>query len=142
GPAIDLSSHLGVEQDGPIQQHRRSGRVMKTAGTDERFIHRGKIVGVRIKIYPNAIDVTKRGKALQPSRKKASAVEEIEQTPCAGSDEAIAYRRRDDCAGIKQELGTCRARELLFPGRVGAAAIGLGSYPEQPAVVFISPPRQ
>src|SRR5438105_1536597 len=61
---------------------------------------------------------------------------------CAGSDEAIAYRRRDDCACIDQELCTCRAREYLLPGRVEAVAVGLGSHPEQPALVFIRPPRQ
>ena len=141
-PAIDPPSQLGVERDGPIQQQRRCGRVLEMAGTHERFVHRGKIVAIRIKTCANAIDVAERGKELERSGKKASAVEEIEQPPCAGSDEAIAYRRRDDCAGIDQELGTCRAREVLLPERVEAVAEGTGSHPEQPAVVFIRPPRQ
>src|SRR5262249_55923404 len=83
-----------------------------------------------------------RGKELQRSRKKPSTVEEIEQTPCAGSDETVAYRRRDDCAGIEQELGTGCAREVLFADWVEAVAVGSGRHPEQPAVVFIRPPRQ
>jgi hypothetical protein len=44
----------------------------------ERFVHRGKIVGVRIETCANAIDVAERGKELQRSREKASAVEEID----------------------------------------------------------------
>src|SRR5262245_30442106 len=105
------------------------------AGTHERFVHRGKIVGIRIKTGANAINVAERGKELERSGKKASAVEEIEQPPGAGKDEAIAYRRRDDCAGIDQKLGTCRARELLLPGRVEAVAVRFRSHPEQAAVV-------
>ena len=58
------------------------------------------------------------------------------------ADEVIAYRRHDDCAGIDQELGTCLAREVLLPDRVAAVAEGIRSHPEQPAVVFIRPPRQ
>ena len=59
-----------------------------------------------------------------------------------GTDEAFAYRRRDDCAGIEQKLGTCLAREVLLADRVDAVAEGTGSHPEQPAVVFIRLPRQ
>src|SRR2546427_46699 len=66
------------------------------AGTHERLIHRCKIVAIRIKTGANAIDVAKRGKEPERLGKKASAVEEIEKSLCAGSDEAIAYRRRDD----------------------------------------------
>src|SRR6266496_193677 len=69
-------------------------------------------------------------------------MEEIEKSLCSGSDEAIAYRLRDDCAGVDQELGTCRAREYLLSGRVKAVAVGLGSHPEQPAVIFVRSPRQ
>ena len=106
------------------------------------MVHRSKIVAIRIKTGANAIDVAKHGKEPERLRKKASAMEEIEQSLCAGSDEAIAYRRRDDCAGIDQDLGACRPREYLLPGRVKAVAVGLGSHPEQPAVVFIRSPRQ
>ena len=113
-PAIDPPAQLGVERDRPIQQQRRYGRVLEMARIHERFVHRSKIVGIRIETRTNAVDVAERGKELERSRKKASAVEEIDQTPCAGTDEAIAYRRRDDCAGIEQELGTCRAREVLL----------------------------
>src|SRR6266700_3569896 len=95
------------------------------AGTHERPVHHCKIVAIRIKTGANAIDVAKRGKEPERLGKKASAVEEIEQSLCAGSDEAIAYRRRDDCACIDQELCTCRAREYLLPGRVEAVAVGL-----------------
>jgi hypothetical protein len=112
------------------------------AGTQERLVHRSKIVAIRIKTGANAIDVAKRGKEPERLGKKASAVEEIEQSLGAGSDEAIAYRRRDDCACVDQELGTCRAREDLLPGRVEAVAVGLGSHLEQPAVVFVRSPRQ
>src|SRR3981081_2742312 len=112
------------------------------AGTHERLVHRGKIVAIRIKTGANAIDVAERGKEPERLGKKASAVEEIEQSLCAGSDEAIAYRRRDDCAGIDQELCTCRAREHLLTVRVEAVAVRPGSHPEQPAVLFICPPRQ
>ncbi len=138
-PAIDPPAQLGVERDGPIQQQRRCGRVLEMARIHERFVHRGKIVGIRIETRANAIDVAERGKELERSGKKASAVEEIDQPPCAGTDEAIAYRRRDDCAGIEQEFGTCLAREVLFAERVEAVAEGTGSHPEQPAVVFIRP---
>jgi hypothetical protein len=74
-PAVDQSSHVGVEHDAPIQQQCRCGRVLETAGTDERFVHCGKIVGIRIKTCPNAIEVAKRGKELERWGKKASAVE-------------------------------------------------------------------
>ena len=83
-PAIDPPSQFGVERDGPIQQQRRCGRVLEMARIHERFVHRGKIVGIRIKTCANAIDVAERGKELERSGKKASAVEEIDQPPCAG----------------------------------------------------------
>ena len=108
----------------------------------ERFIHRGKIGPSRIETGANGIDIAERGKELERSRKKASAVKKIDQPLCARSDEAIAYRRRDDCAGIDQELGTRRPREDLLSDRVAAVGVGLGSHPKQPAVVFICPPRQ
>src|SRR5579872_2302310 len=56
--------------------------------------------------------------------------------------EAIADRRRDDCAGIEQNFGACRAREVLLANRVEAVAVGSGSHPEQPAVIFIGFPSQ
>src|SRR5215472_769501 len=111
----------------------------------ERFVHRGKIVGTRgalIETGANAIDVAERGKELERSREKASAVEEIDQPLSAGLDQAIAYRRHNDCAGIEQELGTCQAREVPLADLVGAVAVGTGSHPEQTAAVFIRPPRQ
>src|SRR5262249_37712527 len=105
---------------------------------------RHKIVAIRIKTCANAIDLSERGKELERSRKKASAPEEIEQPSRAGVDEAIAYRRRDHCAGIDQERGTCRVREDLLAGWVKAVAVGIGSHPQQPTVIsfFIRPPRQ
>ena len=84
-PAIDPPAQLGVERDGPIQQQRRGGRVLEMARIHERFVHRGKIVGIRIKTRANAVDVAERGKKLERSGKKASAVEEIDQPPCAGT---------------------------------------------------------
>src|SRR6266478_2616264 len=111
------------------------------AGTHERLVHRCKIVAIRIKTVANAIDVTKRGKEPERLGKKASAGEEIEQSLCAGSDEAIPYRRRDGCARIDQELCTCRACEYLIPGRVEGVAVGPGRHAAQPAVVFLRAPR-
>src|SRR5262245_2008403 len=108
----------------------------------ERFVHRGEIVGIRIQTGANAVDAAERATELARSRKKASAVEEIDQPPSAGTDERLAHTRGDDCAGIEQELGTCLAREVLLPERVAAVAEGTGSHPEQPAVVLIRPPRQ
>jgi hypothetical protein len=58
--------------------------VLETAGTHERFVQRGKIVAIRIKTCANAIKVAERGKELERSGKKASAVEEIEQPPWPG----------------------------------------------------------
>ena len=85
-------------------------------------------------------------KELERSRKKTSTMEEIDQPFCAGTDNALAHRGGDDCAGIEQEFGACEAREMLLPERVAAVAEGTGSHPEQPAVVFvfvfIRPPRQ
>src|SRR5262245_45842982 len=69
-------------------------------------------------------------------------MEETDQSPCTGGYEVVTYRRRDECAGIDQELGTRRAREALLAERVEAVAVGIGSHPDQPAVVFIRPPRQ
>src|SRR5262245_4549724 len=110
----------------------------------ERFVHRGKIVGVRIKTCANAIDVAERGKELERSWEEASAVEEIDQPHCAGTDEPIAYPWRDDGTGIEQELGASPAREVLLAERVEAVAKGTGSHPKQAAVqgLFIRPPRQ
>src|SRR5215813_14357512 len=90
----------------------------------ERFVHQGEIVGICIQTGANAIDVTERGKELQRSGKKPSSLEEIDQTPGARLDETIAYRRRDNCAGIKQKLGTCLAREVLLAEHVTAVAEG------------------
>ena len=59
--------------------------MLEMAGIHERFVHRGKIVAIRIKTGANAIDVAERGKELERSGKKASAVEEIDQPLCAGS---------------------------------------------------------
>ena len=90
----------------------------------------------------NAVDVAEGGKKLERSGKQASLVEEIDQPSGAGLDEAIADRRRDDGAGIEQELGTGLAREVLLSKRVAAVAEGTGRHPEQAAVGFIRPPRQ
>jgi hypothetical protein len=108
----------------------------------ERFVHPSKIVGIRIETRTDAVDVAERGKELQRSRKKASAVEEIDQPPGARPDDANPYRRRDHRTGIEQKLGACLAREMLLADRVEAVAEGTGSHPEQPAIVFIRLPRQ
>jgi hypothetical protein len=141
-PAIDAPAHLGVERDRPIQQQRCCGRMLQMAGIQERFVHRGKIVRIRIETCANATDVAERGKEFQRSGKKASVVKEIDQPLCAGLDEGIAYRRGDDCAGIEQEFGTRQAREVLLACWVGAIAVGPSSHAEQTAVVFIRLPRQ
>jgi hypothetical protein len=73
----------------------------------ECFVHRGKIVAILINTCANGINVAERGKELERSRNKTFAVEEIDQPLCAGTDETIAYRRRNDCAGIDQEFGAC-----------------------------------
>src|SRR6185369_14929817 len=86
--------------------------------------------------------ISERGKKFEGSRKEASAVEEVDQLLSSGLDEVIAYRRCDNSAGINQELGTGRAGEVLFADRIEAVAIGTGRHTEQPAVVFIRPPRQ
>src|SRR5579862_6095849 len=112
------------------------------ARIQERFIHRGKIVDTRIKSRANAIGVPEGGQELERSREKAFAIEEIDERPCAGRDDVIAYRRRDNCPRIKQDLGTCRAREMFLAERIAAVAIGPGGHTEQPAVVLILPPRQ
>ena len=90
-PAVDPPAQLGVDRDRPIQQQRRYGRMLEMARIRERFVHRNKIVGIRIETRTNAVDVAERGNELQRSRKKASAVEEIDQTPRARMNEAIAY---------------------------------------------------
>src|SRR5215472_14996299 len=114
---------------------------MEIAGKHERFVHCGKTPGIHVQTCANAVDIAERGEELERSRKKASAVEEIDQRFCAAADEAFAYRRRDDCAGIEQEFGTCQAREVLLAERVAAVAEGTGRHPEQPAIVFIRLPR-
>ena len=100
-PAIDPSAQFGVERTSPIQQQCRCCRLLEMARIHERFVHGGKIVGIRIKARANAIGVAEGGKKLQRSGKQASAAEEIDQPLCAGTDEAIAYARRDDSAGIE-----------------------------------------
>src|SRR5262245_25787560 len=107
----------------------------------ERFVHHSKIVGIRFEARTNAIDVAERGKELERSWKKASALEEVDQLPGARMDEAFAYRRRDGCAGIKQELGTCEAGEVLFADWVATVAEGTGSHTEQPTFAVLCPPR-
>src|SRR5437867_12178357 len=88
------------------------------AGTHERPVHHCKIVAIRIKTGANAIDVAKRGKEPERLGKKASAVGEIEQSVCAGSDEAIAYRRRDDCT---LEIAAGSRGTLPLSGKVRVA---------------------
>src|SRR5437879_12244566 len=101
------------------------------AGTHERLVYCCKIVAIRIKTGANAIDVAKRGKEPERLGKKDSAAEEVAQSLCAGSDEAIAYRRRDDCPCSDHALGTRRPREDLPLGRGDAGAVGLGRPPHQ-----------
>ena len=141
-PRIDPLSHLAVERDGPIQQQRRGGLVLEVARIPQRFIHYGKIVGLSLERCANAIDVAERGKELQRSGEKASAVEEIDQSLCAGRDDAIAHRWCDDCTGIEQKLRTCQTSEVVLGYRVAAVAVGRGSHPEQSTVVFIRPPGE
>src|SRR5262249_50876588 len=101
-PAIDPSSHFVIECDRPIQQQCSYGLVLEMARKHERFVHRGKIVAIRIETCAHAIDVAERGKELECSRKKASAVEEIDQPSCPGTDKVFRYAGRDDSAGIEQ----------------------------------------
>src|SRR6266496_2378023 len=54
----------------------------------------------------------------------------------------MAHRRRDDRAGIEEELGTCLACEVLLADRVETVAERTGSHSEEPRVVFIRLPRQ
>jgi hypothetical protein len=67
--------------------------------------HHGRVIATRIEAGANAIDVAERGKELERSGKKTLVMKEIHQPLCAGSDEAVAYLRRDDCANIDQKLG-------------------------------------
>jgi hypothetical protein len=138
-PAIDLPSYLGVEGDEAIQQQLRCARVLETAGSDEPEVHRGRILAFGIQTHADAIDVAKRRKELERSGKKAPTVEEIDQPHCAGIDEAIADRRRDDCARIEQEFGTFQAGEVLRADRVEAVTEGTGRHSEEPPVVFTVP---
>ena len=45
------------ERDRPIQQQHCYGRVLEMARIHERFVHRGKIVSIRIETCANAIDI-------------------------------------------------------------------------------------
>src|SRR5438093_13019382 len=80
-PAIDPPAQFGVECDRPIQQQRRYSLVLEMTRIRERFVHHSKIVGIRIDTRTNAIDVAERGKELERSWKKTSALEEIDQLP-------------------------------------------------------------
>lgn len=61
-------------------------------------------------------------------------VEEIDQPPCARMEEAIAYRLRNDSAGIEQELGAFLAREVFLDDPVEAVTEG------EPVAIPSSPP--
>jgi hypothetical protein len=131
-PAIDKPAQLGVEGDGAIEQQFGGCRMLEMTCKHERFVHGGEIVRIRIKARANAIDVAKSGKKFERSGKQASAMKEIDQPLCAGTDEAIAHRRGNDCPGIKQEFGACPAREVLLAERVTAVAEGTGRHPSRP----------
>ncbi len=89
--AIDLPSQFGVERDGPIQQQLGGACVLEMARVHQRFVHRGKIVRIRIQTCANAFDVAERGKELERSGQKNSTVKEIDQNLSTRSDEPIAY---------------------------------------------------
>src|SRR5262249_50863559 len=91
-----------------------------------------------IQTVANSIDVAEGGKKLERSGKQASALKQIDQPHCAGLDKTIADRRRNNCAGIEQEFGTCKASEVLLAERVEAVAEGTGSHSQEPLVVFTS----
>src|SRR6188768_1472213 len=92
------------------------------------FVHRSKIVFLRIQTRANAIDIAERGKELERWGEKTSAVKEVDQNLSARSDDSIAYRRRNERAGIKQKFGTCRARKVLLANWVEAIAVRPGSH--------------
>src|SRR5579862_1618560 len=111
--------------------------MLEMARIHERFVHGARLGGIRVETRANASDIAERGKELERSRKKTSTMEEIDQPFCAGTDNALAHRGGDDCAGIEQEFGACEAREMLLPERVAAVAEGTGSHREQAAIIFI-----
>jgi hypothetical protein len=82
---IHPSSQFGVDRDGPIQQQRRHACVLEMARVWERFVHRGKIIGVRIQTRANAIEVAERGKELERSRKKGLCGGIDRSTPLRGN---------------------------------------------------------
>ena len=73
--------------------------------------------------------------------RKKTALGEIDRPYCARAEETIAYRRRDDCTGIKQQLGTRSSREVPRE-RVAAIAKEPVRDAAGRVVVFIRRPRQ
>jgi hypothetical protein len=64
---------------------------MEMARIHECFVYYCEIVGIRLQTGANVIHFAKRGKELERSRKKASVVEDLDQSLCSGTDEAFAY---------------------------------------------------
>jgi hypothetical protein len=100
--------------------------VSEAEGGRERFIDRRRIVRVLIESGANRVEIAKRREEFERARKQAFALKQLQQPSGAGREEAFAHRRRDDRAGVDQQLCGRRAGEPPFSLRVAGVAIGPG----------------
>ena len=133
-PSIRVFPISAFEDDGPIQQQRRCGRVLETTRTHQRLVHRRKIIGIRIKDAREApVDIAECGQELERSRKQAFALKQLQQPSGPGIEEAVQHVWRHDRAGVDQQFCARPAREPQFSLRVARVAIGAGGESKQPA---------
>ena len=140
---IDMSAELAIVRDGTLQQQCRNVLVLEAGGAHERLVHHGEISDVIAQPRTYVVKLAPSGEELECAGKRAFAVEQLQQAFSACSNETVAYRRRDDRAGIDQHLGTLGASEVMLSERIEAVAEGACRHPEQPAVILgVAPGKQ
>ena len=76
--------------------------MLEAAGGHEGIIDRLQTASMLIDSSANGVEIAERGKERQRARKHAFALEQPEQSPGAGLEEAFAHRRRHDRARVDQ----------------------------------------
>jgi len=133
---------FGVERDGSIQQQLGFACVLEMARIHQRLLHRGKIVRIRIETCANALDVARAAKNLSVRGRRPRRWKRSIRTLARAAMSPSHIDGATNAPASSSELGACRAREVLLANWVEAIAVGTGSHPEQPAVVFIRLPEQ
>jgi len=120
--AIVLPSEFGVERDGSSNSSSASLACWRWHAYINALLHRGKIVRIRIETCAN-VSTSPRAERTGAFGGETSAVEEIDQNLSARGDDPSHIDRRNERAGIEQELAHA-ARVKCCRYWVEAIAVG------------------